>query len=85
MWGTERFAWGFMNWSVAIFNTPWVLLIIPVMLILFGVLVQYYMKSYRDLSRLESVCNSPIITHLGETLSGVTSIRAYKKENVIIS
>ena len=55
------------------------------MLLLFGVLVQYYMKSYRDLSRLESVCNSPIITHLGETLSGVTSIRAYKKENVIIS
>ena len=47
MWGTEWFVWELMNWFVAVLNTPWVLLIIPVMLLLFGVLVQYYNKNYK--------------------------------------
>lgn len=42
------------------------------------------MKTYRDLSRLESVTHSPIMNHLAETLSGATTIRNFKKEEDFI-
>ena len=38
---------------------------------------QFYLRSSRDLKRLESVQRSPIYQHFGETLSGVVTIRAY--------
>ena len=38
---------------------------------------KFYISSSRDLKRLESVLRSPLYQQLGETLSGVTTIRAY--------
>ena len=46
--------------------------------------MKLYMKTYRELVRLESVTNSPLITHLSETLSGSTTIRNYGKEEDFI-
>lgn len=40
----------------------------------------FYLKSSRDLKRLESVQRSPLYQHFGETLSGIITIRAYKDE-----
>lgn len=40
----------------------------------------YYIRSSRDLKRLESVQRSPIYQQFGETLSGVVTIRAYGDE-----
>lgn len=39
-----------------------------------------YIRSSRDLKRLESVQRSPLFQHFGETLSGVVTIRAYGDE-----
>ena len=41
---------------------------------------QFYIRSSRDLKRLESVQRSPLYQHFGETLSGITTIRAYGDE-----
>jgi ABC-type multidrug transport system fused ATPase/permease subunit len=43
-------------------------------------LARFYLHSSRDLKRLESVERSPLFQQFGETLSGVTTIRAYSDE-----
>ncbi|KAK3685122.1 hypothetical protein B0T22DRAFT_428585 [Podospora appendiculata] len=44
----------------------------------------FYLHSSRDLKRLESVQRSPLFQQFGETLSGVTTIRAYSDERRFI-
>ncbi|KAI9832491.1 MAG: hypothetical protein M1838_005641, partial [Thelocarpon superellum] len=41
---------------------------------------KFYIRSSRDLKRLESVQRSPLYQQFGETLSGITTIRAYGDE-----
>ncbi|KAJ3312632.1 hypothetical protein HDV04_002774, partial [Boothiomyces sp. JEL0838] len=41
----------------------------------------YYLKSSREIKRIESVSYSPIYGQFGETLVGVSTIRAYGAEN----
>lgn len=38
----------------------------------------------RQLKRMESASKSPIFSHFSETLSGVSTIRAYKSQNRFI-
>lgn len=44
----------------------------------------FYIRSSRDLKRLESVQRSPLYQHFGETLSGIVTIRAYRDERRFI-
>ena len=44
----------------------------------------FYLRSSRDLKRLESVQRSPLFQQFGETLNGVTTIRAYSDERRFI-
>ena len=41
-------------------------------------LQKFYVATARQVKRMESISRSPIYTHFGETLSGSTTIRAYK-------
>ena len=45
----------------------------------------FYIRSSRDLKRLESVQRSPLFQHFGETLSGVVTIRAYGDESRFVN
>lgn len=45
----------------------------------------FYIHSSRDLKRLESVTRSPLYQQFGETLSGMTTIRAYGDERRFIA
>ena len=45
---------------------------------------KFYLRSSRDLKRLESVQKSPLFQQFGETLAGVTTIRAYGEESRFI-
>eukprot|EP01087_Luapelamoeba_hula_P012571 TRINITY_DN3508_c0_g1_i1.p1 TRINITY_DN3508_c0_g1~~TRINITY_DN3508_c0_g1_i1.p1 ORF type:complete len:1538 (+),score=302.45 TRINITY_DN3508_c0_g1_i1:61-4674(+) len=45
---------------------------------------QYYVRSSRELKRLDSISKSPIFAHFSETLSGVTVIRSFDKADVFI-
>lgn len=44
----------------------------------------FYIRSSRDLKRIESVQRSPLFQHFGETLTGVVTIRAYGDESRFI-
>lgn len=46
--------------------------------------VKFYLKSSVDLKRLESVQRSPLFQQFGETLTGITTIRAYGDEKRFI-
>lgn len=45
---------------------------------------KYFMITYRELKRLDSVYRSPIHALLGETLGGVSTIRAYSAEYTLL-
>lgn len=54
---------------------------ITIMYILTGL---FYIRSSRDLKRIEAVQRSPLFQHFGETLTGVVTIRAYGDESRFI-
>lgn len=41
---------------------------------------RYYVRTSRELKRLESVSKSPIFAHFGETLSGTVTVRAFRSQ-----
>ena len=45
---------------------------------------RYYVAAMRQLRRLNSVSKSPIFSHFGESLTGVSTIRAYNAQNRFI-
>ena len=45
---------------------------------------KFYLRSSRDLKRIESIQRSPLFQQFGETLSGITTIRAYGEEQRFI-
>jgi ABC-type multidrug transport system fused ATPase/permease subunit len=51
---------------------------------LFYAMSVFYLRASRDLKRLESVQRSPLFQQFGETLSGMTTIRAYGVERRFI-
>ena len=64
---------------VGIVTPIFVIALVPV--IVFYIYSQkYYIKTSRELSRLESTSRSPIYALFSETLDGLTTIRAYKAE-----
>ena len=52
--------------------------------ILYFAIGAFYIRSSRDLKRLESVQRSPLYQQFGETLSGAITIRAYRDESRFI-
>lgn len=62
-------------------STPaFLLVVIPLGYVYLGY-QKYYLRTSRELKRLDSVSRSPIYAHFQESLGGVSTIRAYKQEN----
>ncbi|PFH60569.1 hypothetical protein XA68_10736 [Ophiocordyceps unilateralis] len=64
--------------------TPGFLVAAVFISVLFYLVATLYLRASRDLKRLESVQRSPLFQQFGETLSGVTTIRAYGDERRFI-
>jgi ABC-type multidrug transport system fused ATPase/permease subunit len=64
--------------------TPAFLLAGVLIVCLFTVIGLAYLRSSVELKRLESISRSPIFQHFGETLNGVSTIRAYGDEQRFI-
>ncbi|XP_074447165.1 ATP-binding cassette sub-family C member 2 [Larus michahellis] len=57
--------------------TPFFVLVIIPLSIFYYFVLRFYVSTSRQLRRLDSVTRSPIYSHFGETVSGLSVIRAY--------
>lgn len=64
--------------------TPGFLIAAFFITLLYYAVGRFYIRSSRDLKRLESVQRSPLFQQFGETLTGITTIRAYGDERRFI-
>ena len=64
---------------------PYLIAFIPIILVPGRIISKYYMKTSRELTRLESISRSPMLSHFGETLSGGKFIRCFKEVENFIS
>eukprot|EP00345_Euplotes_harpa_P014311 CAMPEP_0168352156 /NCGR_PEP_ID=MMETSP0213-20121227/22369_1 /TAXON_ID=151035 /ORGANISM="Euplotes harpa, Strain FSP1.4" /LENGTH=926 /DNA_ID=CAMNT_0008363285 /DNA_START=845 /DNA_END=3626 /DNA_ORIENTATION=+ len=76
----ECLSWMGATLFVSTIVSPWSLLSTPFAVVAGFLLIKYYIRSYREMTRIESVTNSPILSNFGETLSGTTTIRCYNKQ-----
>jgi ATP-binding cassette, subfamily C (CFTR/MRP), member 1 len=57
--------------------TPWFLLLLPPVSLVYFLLQRYYIPAARELQRLESVTRSPIYSGFSEAVNGIATIRAF--------
>ncbi|KAL2917476.1 hypothetical protein HK105_203142 [Polyrhizophydium stewartii] len=70
---------------VVSYAAPYVLILFGAILILAVLLFRYYQKSYRELKRLQSIMQSPLVAHISESLNGIPTILAYGVKDRFIS
>ena len=66
--------------GVIAFSTPIFLVLVLPLGIVYVIYQKYYLRTSRELKRLDSVSRSPIYAHFQESLAGVSTIRAYRQQ-----
>ncbi|KAK9322975.1 P-loop containing nucleoside triphosphate hydrolase protein [Lipomyces orientalis] len=75
---TNTFKVLFSIFVISSANPAFILLVIPITF-LYIFYQKFYLRTSRELKRLESVSRSPIYAHFQESLNGVSTVRAYSQ------
>ncbi|KAI1393759.1 P-loop containing nucleoside triphosphate hydrolase protein [Hypoxylon trugodes] len=70
---------GFTLIVISVSTPVFIALIIPLSAVYYWV-QRYYLRTSRELKRLDSISRSPIYAHFQESLGGISTIRAYKQQ-----
>ncbi|EDN06382.1 metal resistance protein YCF1 [Histoplasma mississippiense (nom. inval.)] len=70
---------GFTMVVISVSTPLFLVMILPLGAVYFG-FQKYYLRTSRELKRLDSVSKSPIYAHFQETLGGISTIRAYRQQ-----
>ncbi|KAI2615446.1 P-loop containing nucleoside triphosphate hydrolase protein [Hypoxylon sp. NC1633] len=70
---------GFTLIVISVSTPAFVALIIPLSAVYYWA-QRYYLRTSRELKRLDSVSRSPIYAHFQESLGGISTIRAYRQQ-----
>ena len=65
----------FASILVPVVTNPWLVLVVVPTTVAVVYISKYYLKTARELKRLESICRSPVFSHLSDTLNGLDTIR----------
>lgn len=71
---------GFTLVVISVVTPAFVALIIPLGAMYYWI-QRYYLRTSRELKRLDSISRSPIYAHFQESLGGISTIRAYRQQN----
>ncbi|CAG7824411.1 unnamed protein product, partial [Allacma fusca] len=74
-----------ISFIAIIYSTPWFSTVAFPILIVYILIQRFFVASSRQLKRMESASRSPIYSHFSETLTGATTIRAFRVENRFIT
>lgn len=69
---------------VAVLAVAWVGVLLPVIFLISYFLVKRTVKPIKETVRVQSTTKSPVLSHLGETISGASTIRAFNKVDEFI-
>ncbi|XP_022093424.1 multidrug resistance-associated protein 4-like [Acanthaster planci] len=69
---------------ISIFNPFCLAFTLPIAIVLF-LTRRYYLASSREVKRLEGVARSPVFSHLSATLTGLSTVRAFKAQQRFIA
>merc|ERR1711892_223969 len=64
--------------TISYSSPEFLIAVVPVLIIFYGIKI-FYIKTSRQIKRLESSSNSPIYAHLNETVRGISSIKAFRQ------
>ncbi|KAJ3033620.1 hypothetical protein HDV00_006018 [Rhizophlyctis rosea] len=82
---TITFSGSISTFILIMYATPWfAIVLVPVMTFYYFV-QKIYRNVSRELKRIDSLTRSPLYAHVGETLTGLPTIRAYRDQNRFIS
>eukprot|EP00743_Colponemidia_sp_Colp-15_P007019 GILK01007575.1.p1 GENE.GILK01007575.1~~GILK01007575.1.p1 ORF type:complete len:1529 (-),score=302.56 GILK01007575.1:186-4727(-) len=65
--------------------TPWFLLVIAPLSWVYLFTQRYYVRTSRELQRLDSMARAPILSNFTETLTGTSTVRAYGDQDRFVS
>ena len=68
------------TFTLPIVANPWLLIVFLPVAVLVGFITRYYLKTSRDLKRLEVASRSPVLSHLAETMNGLDTIRTRSRQ-----
>jgi ATP-binding cassette subfamily C (CFTR/MRP) protein 2 len=65
---------------VAVIAAQYILIPLPIILIAGILLYRYSIQTIRETARIESLTKSPLLSYISESLSGLSTIRSFDKQ-----